>query len=231
VTTLNQLHIAPEVWSRFPDIKTGVAVIQDVTVKPQHPELEAQKDRIYPKTIANFKGVPLSAIPRICRFRQIYHEFGVDPGKRHPSAEALMMRVLRNRGIYTINTVVDSYNLTSVEFQLPMAAYDLDILMPPVELRFARQGEMHLSIGDHLPDMLCVGELVYADQARIMCRDFNYRDSELTKVTYRTQNLMVVVDGCEGVEATELLEALETACCRIIKFSGGTVRDSRLYMP
>ena len=125
--------------------------------------------------------------------------------------------------------VVDAYNLASVETQLPMAAYDLDRIAAPLTLRLARTGELHRGIGQAQPEPLTTGELVYADQRIVLCRSFNYRDADETKVTTETHHLVLFVDGCEVVSADELAKALRTVTERIIAFNGGAIECFGIY--
>jgi DNA/RNA-binding domain of Phe-tRNA-synthetase-like protein len=141
-------YIDAVVTVKFPEIKVGVAVIRDVTVAPSHPSLEALKPQILREVREQLTGRPLAELPRVQAYRRIYRKFGVDPGSRRPSAEALLRRVLDpTKELYRINTVVDAYNLSSVESQLPMAAYDFDRIVTPITLRFTQSGEGHRGIG------------------------------------------------------------------------------------
>lgn len=228
----NQLfHIDAAVAARFPEIQVGMTVIRDVDVRAECPELEVLKQKVLAEVRNQLKGTPLASLPRVQAFRRIYRAFGVDPGSRRPSAEALLRRVLdpAKGGLYRINPVVDAYNLSSIEFQLPMAAYDLDCVAPPITLRFAQAGELHRAIGQAQPEPLAAGGLAYADQHTVLCRDFNYRDADATKVTTATRNLIVFVDGCGAVSATELGEALRVAAERIIAFNGGAIESFEVY--
>ena len=89
--------------------------------------------------------------------------------------------------------------------------------------------ELHRAIGQTVPEPLSAGELVYADQHTILCRDFNYRDADATKVTTETRNLIVFVDGCAEVESSELLDALKMASMRIVAFNGGEIDGSWIF--
>lgn len=78
--------------------------------------------------------------------------------------------------------------------------------------------------------MLAAGELVYADQQHILCRDFNYRDADTTKVTPMTTDLLVFVDGHEGVGQNDLQKATEQVAQFITRFNGG-IYEAPLVFP
>jgi DNA/RNA-binding domain of Phe-tRNA-synthetase-like protein len=215
--------IDQNVLTVFPEINVAVAIIHGVTVQTLHTDLEKLKSEVLEQVRTKLAGVTLSELPKIKGFRMIYKKFGVDPSSKRPSAEALVRRVISDpsKGLYSVNTVVDSYNLSSCEFQLPMAAYDLDRVEFPISLRFAAQEEKHLPIGQANFDKVKFGELVYGDKNKVLCRNFNYRDSDITKVTNATKNVVIFVDGCSSVTKDELKEAICSVTDRIIKFNGG----------
>jgi lysyl-tRNA synthetase class 1 len=219
-------QIAAPVTEAFPEIKVGVAVIRGVCVKRESPDLKALEVAVLKATRERLQGQDIGQLPLVQAYREIYRKFGVNPGSRRPSAEALLRRALDpTKALSRINTVVDAYNLTSIEVQLPMAAYDSDQVATPVLLRFAEAGEPFRGIGQEQAEPLACGEMVYADQRRVICRDWNYRDSDESKVTTDSTNLLVFVDGCAAVSRAELASALSIVCERIIAFNGGTIHD------
>jgi len=125
--------------------------------------------------------------------------------------------------------VVDVYNIVSVTSQLPMAAYDLAYVSTPIELRFARNGDKHRGIGQAESESVPTGELVYADQRIVICRSFNYRDADDTKVTTGTKDLVVFVDGSDAVTTEELGDALRAVTARIVEFNGGSLETLSMY--
>jgi DNA/RNA-binding domain of Phe-tRNA-synthetase-like protein len=213
----------------FPEIMVAVAVVHDVRVAATTPGLATLRDEVLATARRELADRPLAELPRVQGFRRIYRRFGVDPTTRRPSAEALLRRALRpDRGWPAINTVVDAYNLASVRFQLPAAAYDLDRVAPPVTLRFARAGEVHRGIGQEEPEPVPEGTLIYDDRRIVLCREYNYRDADETKVTLATRNLLVFVDGCAAVSRADLEAALATTTDWIVAFNGGHVAAAGL---
>jgi len=214
------------VQEKFPEIHVGMAVIRNITVSRKNKSLDSLKKTVISEVKEMIGDTSITELPRVKAFREIYKRFGIDPSSKRSSVEALLRRVIDpKKGLYKINTVVDAYNLSSVQYQLPMAAYDLDKIEFPLTLRIAGPGEQHVSIGKETTDTVKEGSLVYADQVNILCRDFNYRDSDVTKVTDDTHNLAVFVDGCSEVTRGELKEAIRSVVDRIIVFNGGSLED------
>jgi lysyl-tRNA synthetase class 1 len=222
------LHIHADVMAQFPDLRIGVARIEGAVAGEKHDDLEALKAKTAEELARQYQGINLGSLERIKAYREIYRAFGVDPGKRSSSAEALLRAVTRGRALPTINTVVDAYNLTSAETMIPMAAYDAGLITFPVELRFAQAGDGIVPIGATETQPVEAGELVYADQQGVICWDFNYRDADRTKITPATRDVLLFVDGCSATTVAEVQDALDLAISRIIRYAGGRLAFAAL---
>lgn len=222
--------IDPQVSARFPDIGIGTAMIRGVKVARSSAALDQERDEIIENVQRKLAGGTVLDLDSVQAFRRVYREFGVDPNSWRPSAEALLRRVTGSgRGLYRVNTLVDAYNLSSVETRFPMAAYDLRRVNLPITLRFSSGGEPFRAIGSDIEEETREGELVYADSSRILCRSFNYRDAEATKITITTEDVIVFVDVCGPTDREALHEALNLVCDRIIAHNGGRLEPIGLY--
>ncbi|MBS1266789.1 MAG: Aspartate--tRNA(Asp/Asn) ligase [Candidatus Woesearchaeota archaeon] len=198
-------------------LKTSYAIIKDVSIEKSSAKLKKMKKDI-------------SANPnekRIKCMQDAYKSFGIDPTKRLPSSVALIKRVEEGKGIYNVNTLVDAYNISSIRESLPMACYDLSKVDFPIKLRKAKEGEEITLIGGKIKS-INKGEIVYSDNSRVICLDFNYRDADFTKVTSKTKNVIVFVDGCKGISNMELLKALDNSCELITQLCGGEIIEKRI---
>ncbi len=215
-------EIQNEVIQKFPGLKVGIAIIKGVTVRKEMPELEKFKKEVVGKLIEEFKTKELEDIPILEEYKRIYKATGVDPTKQKPSPLALLKRVKEGKELYTVNTVVDVYNLVVMKTRVSMGAFDLHHLKFPTYLRFAREGEKFIPLLEDKPKPVRPGELVYADDGGlIFCQDLNYRDSDLTKITEKTKDIILYVDGTQVTSKEELREATNLAVRWLVKFCGG----------
>ncbi len=224
VPDLNIVKIEDDVKAKFEGIKTGYIVLENVKVEKNNKDLEALKaqvDKIVKNKYATTSDIKKSK--NIEGFREIYKGFGVDPNSHLNSSEALLRRVVSGKGLYNINTVVDTYNATSVEFEVPMAAYDLDQIKGNIVLRFSKEGDQITKILETEPTKIETGELVYADDEGVTCMDFNYRDSDRTKITNEANRIIVFVDGHKDISQEEIEKVLSIVGARLEKFTGGKV--------
>lgn len=142
---------------------------------------------------------PLAMHPNVAAWRKVFKSFGVDQTKIRSSAEALIRRVQRGESIPEINGIVDVYNLISIKHILPMGGQDALMVKGGVELRLAKQGETFIRLGASEPEGVDEGEVVYADEEKILCSKWNYRDCEQAKITENTKEFVLFVDGAPGI--------------------------------
>lgn len=214
--------IDPDLAKKFPSISVGVAVIKGVEIKEKNPELEEEKQKLL-DSLESLTTEQLGQYPEVVSYRKLYREMGVDWHSRRPSPEALLRRVALKKGVYSINTCVDAYNLIVMKHKVSIGAFDLDQIEFPTTLRLAKDAEEILLLGDAEPTKYKNGEIAYFDKKGGYNLDFNYRDSQRTAVKQETKNLYVNVDGAHDISPEKVQEVLQEAVDIIIKYCGGTV--------
>lgn len=143
---------------------------------------------------------------RIIRaYRDFYWSIGIDPTKTRPSSEALVRRILADKGLPLINNLVDSYNLASALTLIAMGAYDVEKINGSLEIRYSSNEEF-IGIGNK--KMTTKNHIVLADEEKIISI-YPYRDSEKTKITEDTTKAIVVLCGVKGIEREYMLKAKE----------------------
>lgn len=212
--------IDKDVLKKFPGFKIGVAIIKDVKVKREDRGLERLKKEITNRIRRKSEEL-LEKSKRLKAYEEIYKRTGVDFTKRKPSPTAMIRRLLEGKGLYKVNTVVDAYNLAVIKFQISMGAFNYDKFSFPVVLRFSEKGEKFQPLGEKGFKDIDKGELIYSDQEKVITRDLNYRDTDPTKITEKTKNILFFVDGTDATTEEEVKRAMEYALKLIRKFSGG----------
>ena len=61
-------------------------------------------------------------------------------------------------------------------------------------------------------------------EGRLMNRDYNYRDSDFTKITANTKTVFLTLDGLEPMTKEETNKKLEESVKTFTKFCGGTLK-------
>lgn len=220
--TSDIFSIDKKVKEIFPSVSVGVAVIKNVTIEKTNEQLEKEKETVL-ASLENLTTEELGQYPEIMSYRKLYKAMGVDWHSRRPSPEALLRRIALKKGLYTVNTCVDAYNLVVMKHRVSVGAFDLDTLKMPTVLRFPKEGEEILLLGDSVPTKYTEKELAYFDQNGGFNIDFNYRDAQKTAVQLNTKNLYINVDGIHDVTPEKVEEVLQETCDMIVKYCGGTI--------
>ncbi len=143
---------------------------------------QAEED-IYKKyTLEN-----ITSIPKITDWREAYRSFGCKPSEYRSSIEALLRRVLQGKQLPLINAIVDIYNLISIKHVLPAGGGDLDKIKGTINLTISEGTEHFVMLGSSNSVSIKSGEVIYSDDSQVLCRAWNYRESDKTKITEDTK--------------------------------------------
>ena len=203
----------------YPEVHIGVLFGEGLDNKTQFSGLFRLQKEAITKAKAQLGDQPATKHPHISSWREIYRSFGTKPSDYRPSAEALIRRTLKTGKLPMINTAVDLYNIVSVKHIIPMGGFDADKVEGDIYLRVSDGGETFIPLGASKQEETYQGEVVYADDTRILTRRWNFRDADETKITDETRNLVMFIDASpkitlDQVESAldELLRLLEEAC-------------------
>lgn len=126
-------------------VRAAVVVLGGVVVR-EEPAVWAEIEMVAAAYREQYRGLQPGEIEPLGEARRLYKSFGMDPSRHRPSSEALLRRVLNNKGLYRLNNAVDTCNLASLTFLLPIGMYDLDQVEGDVTLRAGRPGEEYPGI-------------------------------------------------------------------------------------
>jgi DNA/RNA-binding domain of Phe-tRNA-synthetase-like protein len=223
-----QVHWSPEVSARFPELSICIGIINGVHVEKENEQIQKLKKAVYEEVRAEYNIETLKDNPTVRAYRDFYWKLDIDPTKTRPSGEALLRRVLHGKELPRVSAVVDAYNLASMKTIIPISGFDKDRLNPPFQIRFARNGEAFTGIGMNKPMTLTNKMLVLADEKQVLCI-YPYRDSDHTKITGQTRNMLIVGYGAPGITEEQLKEAVETTISYIKLFSYGETETVKVF--
>lgn len=169
---------------------TAEVQAQDTTPAGLAEELKSREEEILrlPDPRAVLESAPVLST------RAAYKALGKDPARYRGSAEALLRRVIANKGLPRINAVVDVINLVSVESRLPVGLYDLAAVNGDMVFRAGRAGETYKGIGKY--DLNLEGLPLFADA--IGPHGSATSDSERTMVTASTKSIIALIVSFGG---------------------------------
>lgn len=213
-----KFFVSPAVFSLHPAAAIGIIVAEHIDNSggaSAEPLLrEAEKQVCLAMNAETFKDHP-----HIAAMQEIHRSFGNNPNKFPPSVQALLKRVLKGGQLPVINPLVDVYNVISLRHIVCVGAEDTDTCSGDLRLTVAEGGESFTPLGEEANDPAVAGELVYRDDAGIICRKLNWREGDRTKITQQSKNAVIVVEGFPPVTRdmldgilNELAALTETHC-------------------
>jgi len=216
-----KFKIDPAIFATFPGLHIGIVKAKGVDNRGDCPEILEKIKKIQREIRDNFDMGTFSDHPKIQNWRDAYTLFGTKPKKHRSSVENLYRMTLEGRDLHAINRLVDIYNYASLCYMVPVGGDDLARAEGDILLRFAKGDEPFLPLGSDELQTARKGEVIYSDEREILCRRWNWRESEKTKMTEETQDVLLVSEGLPPVTAEEI-EQIITDLSRIIqKYCGG----------
>jgi len=201
--------IAPQIFEKFPSTTIGLI---HVTGADNHNDSRTEAELLRGEETrlrAMMKKDDITNLPAISAWRETFRAFGVKPGDARSSIESLLRSVLSDRDIRRINPLVDLYNYISLRYLLPVGGEDLSQINGDVHLCFAGENEPAiLLLGDETPVAPLPCEVIYKDDEGAICRRWNWREADRTKLTPGTTECILVIERVAPVERSILESAL-----------------------
>jgi DNA/RNA-binding domain of Phe-tRNA-synthetase-like protein len=222
-----KLVVRTEIFASFPQVLVGVVAFDSARNDRPDPELVAALERESAEAAARLGTSPVAEHPRVAPWREAYRRFGAKP-KEHPSSiENLLRRIAKGQPPRPINPLVDLYNVVSLRHGVPVGGEDLDAVSGDVDLRFAGESEPAVRLLGEPPESARppkAGEVIYADDLGALCRRWNWKEADRTKLTEKTTRGFLVVEALPPVGRAELEAALGDLAGLVERYCGGTVR-------
>ncbi len=223
------LRVAPAIFSEYPGVVLGVVIAHGIDNGGENPEVMATLRQAEQDVLSRLAGTAIPEHPHIAPWREAYRKFGAKP-KDHPSSvENLLRSAAKNRPLRHINTLVDIYNAVSLHHIVPVGGEDLDKIVGDVRLTFATttDGPVRL-LGESEERPPHTGEVIYKDDVSAICRRWNWKEADRTKLTAETRNAFLVIEGLPPIEAFRIKDATADLASQIRNYCGGMVSTGLL---
>ena len=218
-----KIIIDQSILDQFADVKIGVLICNNVNNNLKSIEI-SKLMRDAEEAIRNKKIQDVTMLPKINDWRQAYRKFGCNPSQYRNSVEALLRRIIQGKELPTINPIVDIYNLISITYLLPAGGGNMDKVEGDIVLKKAQGNEKFTMLGTTEPILIPEGEVIYSDDKDVLCRAWNYRESDKTKITNETKNIYLLLEGLENTSTSEIEQALAELKKLIINYCGGNCK-------
>ena len=116
-----------------------------------------------------------------------------------------MRRTLKGEPIRPILPLVDIYNAVSLEHLLPVGGEDLDSIEGDLRLTRASESEPPVRLlGEAEERAPKPGEVIYTDDRGAICRRWNWKEADRTKLTESTRTAVLVLEALPPMTEYEL---------------------------
>lgn len=195
-----------ELTTTFPNFRVAAITATGLTIPPERPEeLNRLISERQAAARAAWTGTDLSEIPGVATWRAAYRAFGIKKTSYRSSVERIVKNALGERPLPRINGFVDAYNAVSLAHVMPAGADDLDKVTGDLFFRYAREGDSFVdmaAIGEEdaegagpAEDPPKQGEVVFADEAHVLCRRWNWRQDARSLVSTETRRAILTIQA------------------------------------
>ncbi|MDQ3705846.1 MAG: phenylalanine--tRNA ligase beta subunit-related protein [Chloroflexota bacterium] len=211
-------RIEEDFWALFPAVRIGVVIAHGIANEATGKKAQ-EAATLLAQTAAQTGAVlqddtqdivDIAAYPAVAPWREAYQTFGAKPNKYRSSIENLL-RSARAGSVRSINPLVDLYNSVSLRHQLPCGGEDLAAVVGDIRLTRAVGDELFVPLGSPDPQTSQppqAGEVIYRDDEGVLCRAWNWREAERTKLTTATRDAFLCIEVLPPLSE----ESLRAAC-------------------
>ena len=218
------IKIDPLIIAQFPEVKIGVLIGKNVNNTKHFSEITNLLRQTEEKLRTQYTIENIATLPKIVDWREAYRLFGCKPSEYRSSIEALLRRVVQSKPLPIINPLVDLYNVISIKHLLPAGGGNLDAIFGDIVLTFAQGTEKFTMLGQNESIIVKQGEVIYRDEQKVLCRAWNYRESEQTKITENIHNVYLLLEGLGHTSYEEIKSALSELNTLVSQYCGGTFK-------
>lgn len=217
-----QLRITPEIFEKFPDVVVGVVFMHGINNRGEHLEVLEKLREACDTLSERFGAGDIATHPSISCWREAYRSFGAKPSRYPSSIENLVRRVLKGESVRHISTLVDLYNVISLRYLLPVGGEDLSKVKGDILLTLATGTEPPVVLlGEPEARPPHPGEVIYRDDAGVLCRRWNWKEAERTKLEETTTDAILVLEGLPPIAREVVERATKDLLQHILEYCGG----------
>lgn len=206
----------------FPDLKRGLIIVSSIENDLKNDAIQ----RMLTEEIEERKGTSLADHEFIKTWDEAHRRFGSNPNKFSPSIKSLLKRIQKGGSLPFVNEAVALFNYISIKYLVPCGGDDVERIEGNLTLGFAGGEEEFVSLGSKEKETPSPREVIYFDDKtlRVMCRRWNWRNGDFTKITEDTKKLVINIDGIGPVSKELIEEARDVLARALVERCGATVQ-------
>jgi DNA/RNA-binding domain of Phe-tRNA-synthetase-like protein len=210
---VTQVDVDAAVQVLRPDFAAIALLVSGIRNAPT----DAASEALLAAAEAAARGGPIAGShAHLAAWQEAYRSFGAKPQRTPSSVEALWQRALKG-GLPRVNWLVDLYNSVSVAHVLPVGGEDASRFIGPLRLIRAAGHEPFDTTKDGaaVTEQPAPGEVVWADEAGVTCRRWNWRQGTRTRLTDDSTEVLFLLERLEPLPLPALEAAGEDLVARL----------------
>jgi len=214
---MKKIVIADELFDLFPDFYRGIVIVRDISNQKSDKRIR----RMVKREIDRQVDIDEMKDPRILAWNEAHRRFGSDPDTYLPSIMYLLKSMRPNKALPFINSAVALFNYISLKYVTPCGGDDVERVQGNLVLGVSDGTERFIPLGETTEEHPFPGEVIYYDDRskNVMCRRWNWRNGEVTKITPDSKRIVINIDCLPpvspdrgNVARDELAELLKLHC-------------------
>lgn len=203
-----KFSVEPDSREKLRGLKVGYLVFENCKVEKTNEQTDALVKAATAQVMARYQNpdnIEKDAI--IDGMRSLFRDLGIDPKKERPAGEALIVRVVKGKGIYRINTPVDINNAISMMSAYPCSVYDLEKIGGRAVFLVGKEGQNYPGLGGR--EVKAQNRLLVRDEASIFGGPG--ADSDRTAVNLETKKILMLIYCPKNSEQAFLEKVMDKA--------------------
>lgn len=218
-----RFSINSTILNKFPNLIIGVILVKNLNNAGEDKEISERLEKTVKDIREDFTEEMIKNHPKMIIWQNAYKFFGAKD--KTCSVENLYRMILEGKNIRQTNKLADMCNFVSIDNMVPIGGYDLGKVDGNITLTMAKGDEKFQELGEHEISNPEPGEIIYRDAKDILCRRWNWRECEKTKITEDTKCAMLVIEGLPPTDKNEIVDIVgEIATLIEEKFKGEVIR-------
>jgi len=201
-----QIKKSDTISSKVKSLKLGLIESINISVVESDTQFEKELGLLESELKNKFHDRAPSDDPVISATRRMYRQVGWEPTKYRPSSEALVRRLIREKGLYRINNLVDYGNLVSAHYHIPMGLYDLDKIKGDIIIDVGQENESYQGLSKDR--ITATGKIILRDDEGVFGNPT--ADSKRTSILHNTNHVLAVFFISSNIEHSYALKTIET---------------------
>lgn len=235
---MRKIIVSRAVYEKFPDFVCGIVIVKDIQIAQKNKRIKKPLNKMIEQRKA--EGQDLINHPYLKAWDEAHRRFGSDPEQYLTSIKSLLTRIMAGGGLPFINSVVTLFNYISIKYLIPCGGDDIKKISGNLCLDFATGDESFIGLGSTEVEHPEKGEVIYFDDQskQIMCRRWNWRNAEFSKISDDTKEIIINIDGIESIPTSVIIEArdelaglLQEHCAAILTTDLLTRQNQEIILP